>query len=152
MHFKNIREMKHIRIVLLMAFFSFVTASYGQTREKAKKAVIDDVALSKKSLPYTKTYLTIVDMEIKGNAYITYYVVDDKETDYNEYMRNLRKHKTDSFVQTAKNHPMFARNLVVAGLNMVMVIKAKSSGKTESVTLMSNELKNALLDYIKSTQ
>ena len=144
--------MKYIRVVLLITLLSVVTLSFGQTREEARKAVIDDVALTKKSLPVTQSNITIVDMEIKGNGYITYYVLDDKKVDFNAYVRNLKSNKTGSFIQTAKNHPVFAKNLVLSGLNMAMVVKAKNSGKTEIITLMSNELKKALLDYIRSTQ
>ena len=146
-------SMKYIiRIALLITLFFVVTISLGQTREEARKAVIDDVALIKKSLPVTQSNITIVDMEIKGNGYITYYVIDDRKMDFNAYVRNLKSNKTESFIQTARNHPVFAKNIVLSGLNMAMVVKAKNSGKTEIISLMSNELKNALLDYIRSTQ
>lgn len=141
-----------IRIALLITFFSIVTLSFGQTREGARRAVIDDVALTKKSLPVTQSNITIVDMEIKGNGYLTYYIIDDGKMDFNAYVRNLKSNKTEYFIQTAKNRPVFAKNLVLSGLNMAMVVKAKKSGKTEVITIMSNELKNALLDYIRSTQ
>lgn len=145
--------MKHIiRIALLISMFFVAPHSFGQTKEEARKAVVDDVTITKKSLPVTQSNITIVDMEIKGNAYITYYVIDDRIIDFNAYVRNLKSNKTESFIQTAKSHPIFAKNLVLSGLNMAMVVKAKNTGKTDVVTLMSNELKKTLLDYIRSTQ
>jgi hypothetical protein len=144
--------MRHIRILLFLVLPLVASISLGQTKEEARRLVIEDVAQTKKSLPFTQLNVTIIDMEVKGNGYITYYVVDDRKIDFNMHIKNLESNKTESFIQTARNHPMFAKNLVLSGLNMAMVIKAKYSGKTEVVTLMSNELKKALLDYIRSTQ
>lgn len=144
--------MNMIRFFSLFIIFFIAFASIGQTREEARKAVIDDIALSKKSLPITQSGLTVVDMEIRGNAFITYYIVDDKELDFDAYIKEMQSNKTAIFAQTARNHPMFAKNLVLSRLNMAMVIKSKNTGKTEVVTLLSNELKDALIKEIKRSQ
>lgn len=137
--------------ILLFILIFVTTCSFCQTKEEALKSVIDDIALTKKSLPITQSCVTIMDMEVKGNGYITYYVIDDREIDFNTYVKNLETNKAVSFLQTARNHPLFAKNLVLSGLNMVMVIKAKYSKNTRVITMMANELKDVLMSEVKRT-
>lgn len=129
---------------------TIVCVAFSQTREEARKNIIDDITMSKKSLPFTESFLTITNIEVKGNDLFTYYFVDDRAIDFNAYVRNMKSNKKTTFLQTARNRPRYAYNLVVARLNMAVVIKAKYSGKSETIIWTADELKNILLEEARN--
>ena len=118
--------------------------AFTSSVEKARKLVQQDVNLTKKKLPITQAGFSFTDMKIKNNELIAYFVIDENELNFDDYIRHIDKYKSVYFMQSTGHNPRFVRNLLQSNYDWTLVLEAKPSGKTKVLTLLAKELEDAV--------
>lgn len=115
-----------------------------ETMERARRTVKENVESTRKTLPITQAGFTFTDVYIKDNAFTSYFVIDDNELNFDDYINHIEKYNSYYFLQSTGHNPEFVNNLLLSGYDWTLILKAKNSGKEKKLTLLAKELREAV--------
>lgn len=114
--------------------------------EDARKVLPELVALINQGLPVTREGMTMNSMEIKDNAVVVSYVIDETKMNFDEVTNGIINEGLEFFQLANANNKQMINNIITAEYDYSVEFKASKSGKVKWLTLLANELKDA---YIK---
>ncbi len=111
------------------------------TQEKARRLVKENVESTKKILPTTQAGFSFTDVYIKDNAFTAYFIIDDNEINFDDYINHIEKYKSEYFLQSTGNNQEFVNTMLLSGYDWTLILEAKNSGKKKELTLLAKELR-----------
>lgn len=116
---------------------------------EARKIVQQDIESTNKKLPITEAGFSLTQMEIKDNALVAYFEIDENELNFEDYIRHLERNKGAYFMQSTGHNPIFMKNMLLSDYDWTLILKAKQSGKTKKISMSADELEEAVINFKK---
>lgn len=114
----------------------------SKTAKEARKLIQKEVESTNQKLPITEAGFTFVFLEIKDNALVAHFSIDENELNFDDYIQHLDKYKSTYFKQSTGHNPNFVNNLLASEYGWTLVLSGMYSGKTETITLSAKELQD----------
>ena len=114
--------------------------------EDARKVLPELVALINQGLPVTREGMTMNSMEIKDNAVIVSYVLDETKMDFDKATNDIIEDGLEFFQLANANNKQIMRNIILAEYDYSVEFKASKSGKVKWLTLLASELKDVSIE------
>ena len=115
-------------------------SNQNEFENDAVRALREDLEVSNRQLPMTMSFFTLEKMEIKGGDYLTYATIYEDRMDFDEYVANIKKNRSNLFSLAAGNNPNFARLFVESGLDFKFIVTGKPSNRKEVIVVSAEEL------------
>lgn len=141
--------MKRLLLSLLFILFGIVLFGQNYDREQARNYIRKDVEMSRKNLPYTSAYLTVVNAEIKEHGFITYFVIDDTKVNFENAVREFDSNKEARFKHQIHTRFEYTKNLMLSGFNLGFVLRSKKTNKVKVIAYMANDIKEDFFEELK---